>query len=122
MISVVCGFGGDVLQRAADGVIGGDAAGARPARGRAELFVKQSQADAQPVRRRFQHRGLKPAQRSLTSCGSSGIMPAGLVAHRGLQSRQREIRIRAPEHRPRKREPSGVAAQPLHRSTSGPPG
>ena len=44
------------------------------------------------------------------SCGSSGSMPAGLVAHRGLQSRQREIGVGAAEHRPREGEPFGVAA------------
>ena len=45
------------------------------------------------------------------SCGSSGVEPAGFVANRGLQSRQREIRVRPPEHRPRKGEPLGIAAR-----------
>ena len=44
------------------------------------------------------------------SCGSSGVEPGGFVAHRGLQSRQREIGVGAPEHRPRKGKAFGVAA------------
>ena len=44
------------------------------------------------------------------SCGSSGDQPAGFVAHRGLQSRQRKIGVGAPEHRPRQCKSFGVAA------------
>ena len=44
MISVVCALAATSCKRAADGLVGGDAAGGDQRAGRAELFVKQSQA------------------------------------------------------------------------------
>ena len=44
------------------------------------------------------------------SCGSSGTHPAGFVTHGRLQSRKGKIGVGAPEHRPRKGKPFGVAA------------
>ena len=49
----------DILQRAADGAVGGDAAGRDQRPRRAEILLEQSQADAEPVGGRFQHRGLE---------------------------------------------------------------
>ena len=113
-------LGGDVLQRAADRLVGGDAAGGDQRARRAELFVKQPQADAQPVGGRFQHRGLKAGAEIADVLRLQRRQPAGLVAHRGLQSRQREIGVRrarasAAERRTARRRRSPPRARPAGR-------
>src|SRR5947209_2234482 len=104
------GFRRDVLQRAADRLVGSDAPGSNKRARRTEPFRKQPQPDAQPVGRRFQHRRLKARAEIADVLRLERIEPAGLVAHRRLQSGQREMGFAAPEHRPWKRKPFWIAA------------
>src|SRR5437762_1027817 len=78
---------------------------------RAELLLKQPETDAQSVCRRFQHRGLKTGAEIANVMRLYWVEPGGLVAHRGLQSRQREMGVAAPEHRARKRKTCWIAAR-----------
>ena len=110
MISVVLRFRRDVLQRASDRLIGGDATSRDQCARRTKPFLEQSQADAQSIRRGFQHRGLKARAEIADILGIERHQARGLVAHRRLQTREREVRIVAPEHWPRQGEARGIAA------------
>src|SRR3954464_117748 len=90
---------------------GGHASSAAQRARRAELLRKQPETDAQSVSRRFEHRRLKAGAEIANVLRLYWIKPAGLVAHRGLQSRQREMGVAAPEHRARKCKTLWIAAR-----------
>ena len=111
MISVVCAFAATSCSAPRIAWLAATPPAATSALRRAELLVKQPQADARAGRRSIPAPRPESRRRDRRCpAARSGSSRAGLVAHRGLQARQREIGVGAPEHRPRKREASGIAA------------
>jgi hypothetical protein len=109
-------FERDAVERLADRLVGGDAAG-RDQRGRAAAPRESAHAGAQPVVTTRPPPAWNEAHRSATSWSAERRDLFGFEAQRGLQARQREVGLRPPMHRPRQREACRVAARGL-RSTA----
>ena len=104
---------GDAMQGLANRLVGGDAAGANERRRRADLVAKHLHPGAQPIHHHLAHRLLKRGAK----VGDVGVAQRRdflrFKAQRGFQPRQREVRVRPPNHGTRQRKPFGVALRGL---------
>jgi hypothetical protein len=100
----------DAVEDFADRLVGGDAAGGDQRRRRPEAAAKDLHAGTQPVVDDLHHRLLERGAEIGHILVAERRNPLGFEPQRGLQSRQRKIRLRAAVHRPRQREARGLAA------------
>ncbi len=122
MISVVCARGGNVLQRRADGLIGGDATGGDQRARRAVGLTKHLKPDGNAICDRCQHSILETKTQIADVLLRQRRNAFGFHAHGGLQARQREVGIRGVRPSPLENQiaPDCPGAQAI--SICGPPG